>query len=355
MRVLLAGNHLSAHGCSRAPIEDLSDRLSGRGYTCLRVSSFLNGAVRGAHLAGTAVLRYAAYDVAVVDLYSGRAFHWGDMLSRIFRSLGKPFVVALHGGDLPSYATARPDAVRRCLARASAVVAPSGYLIDSMRRYRSDIRYIPNPVDIEQLPYRHRESAAPRLVWVRAFHRIYNPVLAPRMMRELLKRFPGATLTMLGRDKGDGSYQETVEEARRLNVGDRIVFAGPQPHKEVGKFLDAADIFVSTTNFDNTPVSVLEAMACGSCVVSTAVGGVPWLIENRSNGLLVPPDHPAAMAEAVAAIVEDCGLAARLSSGARATALRSDWSQVLPKWEALFAEIAGEGATRTDMAIAGRL
>jgi glycosyltransferase involved in cell wall biosynthesis len=243
--------------------------------------------------------------------------------------------------------------VRDCLARATAVIAPSAYLIDSMRPYCRHIRHIPNPIDLNQLPYTPRESAAPRLVWVRAFHRIYNPVLAPRMMKLLVKDFPEATLTMVGGDKGDGSYQETIDEARCLNVSDHILFAGRQKHHRVARFLQEADIFVSTTNYDNTPVSVLEAMGCGLCVVSTAVGGVPWLIEHGFNGLLVPPDDAGAMASALGSILASPALAARLSSGGRKTALRSDWTCVLPQWEKLLAEVAGAPALQKEIAVAG--
>ncbi len=58
---------------------------------------------------------------------------------------------------------------------------------------------------------------------------------------------------------------------------------------EVPAWLAKGDIFLNTTNVDNTPVSVIEAQAAGLCVVSTNVGGIPFLLENGKDALLVPP------------------------------------------------------------------
>ena len=350
MRILLAGNHLSGPGGSRGPIEDLAVRLRERGHSCLCVSPYRNGMARASHLMWTALSRRDDYDAAVVDVYSGRAFLWADALSRILEHLGKPFVLTLHGGSLPEYAAAHPEFVSKCLRRGTAVTAPSPYLCERMRACRPDITLIPNALDIKSLPYRMRSSAGPSLVWVRAFHRIYNPLLAPRVLRELVRHVPDVTLTMVGPDK-DGSLLQTAHEAERLGVLGLIYFTGGLKHAEVQRYLDSSDVFINTTNIDNTPVSVLEAMACGLCVVSTSVGGVPWLIGDGQNGLLVPRDNEVAMAEAVVRVLRDPLLAVRLSVSARSTALQSDWSQVLPKWEELLAGILRERHAHIPLAV----
>lgn len=64
------------------------------------------------------------------------------------------------------------------------------------------------------------------------------------------------------------------------------------------------DILLKATNVENTPISVLEAMACRLCIVSTDVGGIPYLMKNEENALLMPPDDPQAMAGAIHHIAE---------------------------------------------------
>ena len=81
-------------------------------------------------------------------------------------------------------------------------------------------------------------------------------------------------------------------------------------------------------------------MACGLCVVSTDVGGMPDLVDDGENGILVPPADSAAMAEGVRQILADPLLAAKLSGNARRKAESLDWSVLLPRWERLLREAA---------------
>jgi Glycosyltransferase len=92
---------------------------------------------------------------------------------------------------------------------------------------------------------------------------------------------------------------------------------------------------LNTSRVDNTPVSVLEAMACGLCVVSTNVGGISYLLEDGHDALLVPSNDPSAMAAAVHRILVEPSLAKHLSYNARKKSEQFDWSNILPQWEAL--------------------
>ncbi len=128
--------------------------------------------------------------------------------------------------------------------------------------------------------------------------------------------------------------------ATRLGVKDRLRIIKGVPKENVGEVLSEGDIFLNTTNVDNTPVSVMEAMVCGLCIVSTNVGGVPDLVDDGQNGLLVPPADSAAMAAGVLRILDDPTLAARLSGNARLKAELFDWSALLPQWEQLLRRAA---------------
>jgi glycosyltransferase involved in cell wall biosynthesis len=146
---------------------------------------------------------------------------------------------------------------------------------------------------------------------------------------------------MVGPDKRDGSLERTRQKAVEFGVINRISFPGPVPKLDVPLWMNRGDIFVNTANIDNTPTSVLEAMACGLCVVSTNVGGIPYLLDDQSDALIVPPDDAPAMAAAVRRILTEPGLAARLSSNARRKVEQFDWSRILPQWEGLLAELGG--------------
>jgi len=278
------------------------------------------------------VRRRREYNVAHVDVFSGPAFLWGETVCAALRFCGKPYALTLHGGNLPIFASRHAFRVRRLLLSAQTVTTPSPYLREQMRLYRHDLQLLPNAIELSSYPFRARRRVRPTLVWLRAFHEIYNPMLAVDVLRQLQE----AKLTMIGPDKGDGTRQR-VEAAAH---GRQIELAGKVAKAEVPHWLNRGDIFLNTSEIDNTPVSVLEAMACGLCVVSTNVGGLPYLLRDGEDALLVPPGDPEAMAAAVRRLLREPALVERLSRNGRLKAEAHDWSKVLPEWEALFASLA---------------
>jgi glycosyltransferase involved in cell wall biosynthesis len=339
-RVLLIGSFLSAANGSRGVAEEVSIRLREAGWSVLTASNKPGRVHRLADMLQTVYLHRHDYDVAQVEVYSGLAFIWAEVVCASLRRLGKPYILTLHGGRLPEFAARWPGRVRRLLNSAQIVTTPSRFLHEKMNTSRSDLFLLPNAIDLGTYRFRLREGATPRLIWLRAFHEIYNPTLAPKILKLLVEKYPDVHLTMVGPDKGDGSFQRTQEEAVRLGVADRLSLPGGVPKTEVPAWLTMGDIFLNTTNVDNTPVSVIEAMATGLCVVSTNVGGLPDLLEHDRTALLVPPNDAEAMADAVTQILRDPLLAAHLSGGARTWAEAYDWSAVLPLWEMQFTTVA---------------
>ena len=122
-------------------------------------------------------------------------------------------------------------------------------------------------------------------------------------------------------------------------VGEPVLFVGGVANSEVPMWLNRGDIFLNTTHVHNTPVSVIEAMACGLVVISTNVGGLPYLLTDGEDALLVPPDDAEAMAAAVRRVLTEPGLAERLSANARRKAESFDWANVLPMWRKLLGSI----------------
>ena len=283
-------------------------------------------------MVGTVWRERQNYDVAQVDLYSGLAFIWAEAVCSALRLAGKPFIVTLRGGDLPAFSRRWPARARRLLNSADIVTAPSGYLAEEMRAFRRDIVLLPNPVDVASYRYRLRREARPTLVWLRAFHSIYNPTLSLRALSLLVDELPDVSLAMIGPDKGDGTLAEVQRLASELGLSDRVTFKGWVSKGEIPSVMDGGDIFLNTASVDNTPVSVLEAMASGLCVASTNVGGIPYLLENGNDALLVAPNDPQALASAVRNIVVKPGLAEKLSQAGRTKSCEFDWKVILPRW-----------------------
>jgi len=338
--ILIIGNFLSETVIGlRSPSEDLAKELAGAGWRVITASSRNNRLGRVLDMLAITWRRRRDYTLALVDVYSGAAFYWAEGVYMILRMLGKPFILTLHGGNLPDFARRHPRRVRRLLAAAAVVTTPSNYLQKEMKVYGDGLCLLPNPLYLKAYPFRARVRPEPRLVWVRAFHSMYNPQLAPQVIARLSSEFPEIELIMLGPHKGDASLEQTRQVAEAVGVFNHIYFPGVAPKEKVPSWLSHADIFLNTTFVDNTPVSVMEAMACGLCVVSTLVGGIPYLVEHEKDALLVPPNDPEAMAAAVRRILREPGLAERLSRNARKKAEQFDWSLILPQWKKLIASV----------------
>jgi glycosyltransferase involved in cell wall biosynthesis len=349
--VLIVGNFLTREGGTTQVCEELSQKLRRAGHAVTTTSARKRRISRLAEMLYTSWKYRSSYDVAQVAVFSGPSFFWAEAVCNLLTAIRCPYVLTLHGGGLPEFARKNHRRVRRLLDRAAAVTVPSMYLLDKMRGYRSDLILVPNALDIAAYE-RNADSIRPRLAWLRAFHDIYNPMMAPRVLSRLKDEFPSIHLTMIGPDKGNSSRARTLAEARRYGVEAHLEMHSLVPKEKVPSALGTADIFLNTSRIDNTPVTVLEAMAAGLCVVSTDVGGIPYLLEAGREALLVPQDDDAAMAAAVRLLLRDQQFAAKIRTAAYSKLRTFDWNVVLPQWQDLLTSVARRRHQRNGLRLA---
>ena len=130
---------------------------------------------------------------------------------------------------------------------------------------------------------------------------------------QALARVPGVALLV----RGDGPERPALErEAARLGVSDRVRFLGAGTRDDVLMLFRGADAVLVTSAWENLPHTVLEALAVGTPVVATAVGGIPELVEHGRTGLLCPPRDPVALAGIVVELLQDRDRALSLTRAA---------------------------------------
>ncbi|GAH05363.1 unnamed protein product, partial [marine sediment metagenome] len=132
---------------------------------------------------------------------SGKAFLWAEATGLFLRLLKKPYILSLRGGGLLEFAGKYPGRVRRLLSGASAVTTPSRFLYQHMSKFHNDIQYLPNGLELNQYSFRLRTNPLPKLCWLRAYHKIYNPTMAVEAVALLKETFPEILLMMIGPDK----------------------------------------------------------------------------------------------------------------------------------------------------------
>lgn len=337
-KILMVGNYFYSQRYNQNVWHFLAQKIELNGWQVITTSNKVPKLQRILDMLWTIWTRRHEYSVAQVDVFSRDAFLWAELSSFLLVLLKKPIVLTLHGGRLPEFGVDHPKRVSRLMNKATIVVTPSPFIQNEMRAFRQDIRLIENPIDLSAAIFRERTAPKPKLVWLRSFHRVYNPSLIPQILNRLEETFPEIYILMAGPDKRDGSLEEMETQAEQLGVTHRIKVVGSIDHKEICEFLNKGDVFINTSNYDTAPRSILEAMANGLCVVSTNVGGIPWLAKDGVEALLVPPNNPELMADAISRILTDPELAASLSRNARRGVEQSDWSTILPRWESIFLE-----------------
>jgi L-malate glycosyltransferase len=254
------------------------------------------------------------------------------LVSRLY---GRPTVVNYRSGDAPEH-LGKSATARFALKSVQLNVVPSSYLHRVFNSFGIGALVIANVADLRRFRYRVRNPLRPRLLSTRNFDSAYNVACTLRAFAGVQARYPDASLTVVG-----GGPEEQALRALAHDLGLRdVTFAGLVPQAEIHTYYADADIYVQTPSFDNMPGSVIEAFASGLPVVSTAVGGVPAILEHGVHGLLAAHDDDAAIANHVMRLLEDQEYARRLAAAAFATCRAYDWPIIREQWLTVYRSLA---------------
>ena len=225
---------------------------------------------------------------------------------------------------------------RYVLRHTDRLVVPSGYLVDVFHEFGLHAEVIPNIVDLSQFQYRVRRPLRPHLVCTRGFHPYYGIDVLVLAFAEVQKLYPDARLDLIGGGPLETGIRELVKNLRIHNVH----FLGIASRNKIGTFYDAADIFVNASNLDNMPVSVLEAFAAGTPVVTTEPEGMKYIVSDQRTGLLSKPGDAAALATNIVRLLREPDLASYLAENAFEESKRYRWDAVREQWLRTYAELA---------------
>ncbi len=276
-----------------------------------------------------------AHSADVMHVFS--ASYWSFLMGPVAailagRMLGKRLVLNYHSGEAADHLARWGPLVHPWLRLVNQIVVPSEYLRETFARHGYSARVIHNVVDTARFRYRERVPLHPRLLSTRNLEPYYRIDITLRAFALLKQQYPEASLTIAG-------YGSLEVELRRLAASlgaDGVRFVGRVEHAEVPRLYDEADIFVNSSTVDNQPLSVLEAFAAGLPVVSTGTGDIRNMLREGENGVLIPPEDPAAMAAAIAALVREPGRAVMLACRARQELEKHTWARVCDEWAAVY-------------------
>jgi L-malate glycosyltransferase len=244
-----------------------------------------------------------------------------------------PVVVNYRGGEAAEFLRGSARVVRVSLLRAARLIVPSGFLQQVFGHHGMAAEIVPNIVDLARFHPAEGPPASPRLLVARNLEAIYDNETALRAFALVLQQHADARLTVAG----TGPLAEPLRRlAASLGVAGSVHFAGRVERDAMAGLLRESSVALNPSLVDNTPNSVLEALASGVPVVSTQVGGVPFIVEDGRTALLVPPQDPQAMAAAVLRLLADPGLHQRLAAAGLVQVQQFTWGRVAPRLAAVY-------------------
>jgi glycosyltransferase involved in cell wall biosynthesis len=299
----------------------------------------------------------ARVDVFHVMANSGWSWHlFAAPAIWVGRLRGCPVVVNYRGGEAATFLAKSLASIRPSLNRADAVIVPSGFLEAVFGRHGFKTRIVPNIINLERFSASGSTDGAasatgqasparlaPRMLVARNLEPIYDNATALQALAIVIKSAPDARLVIAG----SGPLRSALEQlAAELGITHAVTFTGRVDNVAMADLYRNANVMINPSLVDNMPNSVLESLASGVPVVSTNVGGVPYLVEDGKTALLIPPQAPQAMADAILRLTNEPGLAAGLTAAGLQYVQQYSWQNVRPRLLGVYQSVLRTGTAK---------
>lgn len=323
MKILLVCNYRPGVGGISGQVEELQKHLRKDGHD-VDIFSTKGSAMKRLFMPLKLKSIACSYDVLHVHCCSGWGFLPAIVAVYASRKAHKRVVLTYHGGGAEGFFAKWTRLVKCVLSQTDCNIVLSGFTEGVFHCHGLPCTVIPNIVDIDATHFRQRETIAPRYICTRAHEELYNIPCILRAFRTVQATINDARLTLVG----DGSlHADLVRMADDIGLRN-VTFTGRVDNSEIFRQLENSDVLLSAPKVDNMPVSLLEAMNAGLLVISSNVGGVPYMIKNGRDGLLFESDNDAELAQKMLWAVENPTMALDVIMQARHTVERYRWESI---------------------------
>lgn len=337
-KILITGLFISpqnVHSIYRTAADQLAEVLIENEFKIIKTSTVVNKYWRALDILSTILFNYWTYNIAIVPYYaSANAYIIENWSTKLLKLLGKKIILVVHGGGLPSRLAKNSAKYLAVLNRADQVICPSPYLQFEINKYGLKSMVIENVLKLSDYQFHLKNKFRPNIFWMRTFEDIYHPLMTVQVFAKVKTVFPEAKMIMAGGDAG--MLAQTKDAAKAMGVFESINFPGYISNEQKNLLATEYDIYICTNKIDNAPVTLVEMMTLGLPIVSVNSGGIPFMIENKLNGLLVEFDDASAMADAITEIIKNPLLGKLLVQNGLVTAKKYGAETVLNKWTTLF-------------------
>lgn len=239
---------------------------------------------------------------------------------------------------------------KKIIKKADQITVISNYLKDYAKKFNKNVKItiIPNGVDLDNFSKEYSYGELSELadyLGVKPGEKVIVSVsrLVPKngvdvligAFAEICKpKIINCKLLLVG----DGPEGESLKfKAKSLKLGDRVIFAGSVSHDELPKYLKISDVFVRPSRSEGLGSAFLEAMAAGTPVIGTKIGGIPDFLKNNETGLFAEIDNPENLAEKINLILTDKELHEKIIKNAQDLVVQKyDWNKIAIQFKELY-------------------
>jgi len=241
------------------------------------------------------------------------------------RLMKKKIILNYRGGEAGEFLEKWGFIAVPLIKAASVIAVPSLFLKEIIEKATGEsVMILPNLIDMDIFTYRERAELKPVIIVARQLEPRYNIECALRAFHIIKNKYPESQLMIAGAGSEENRLKRLQQEMGLKDVN----FLGALSHAELSSIYERCDIMINTTNADNFPGSILEAFACGIPVVTTRVGGIPYMVTQGETGLMVDADDHEGIARGVLTLLQNSDIARAFSINGRSVADEYRWEKI---------------------------
>jgi len=318
-------------------------RMGSRGFTVYVIKT-LPPPLSGITFFLGGVIRYRALKISAQVVHVHFASIQSMLIACLVRLIANtPYVVSCHGSDIRQKKSGFARLLQKVLLlNASHITSVSkemeGILIERYGVPKKRVTTIPNCYDeitVEKFK-KMSEQISEYLVFVGSLRTEKDPLTLLKSVKKVMDKEKDVVLYVIG----DGPLRYHLEKfCRKNSLTNTVLFLGFLPHETVLRLVAKSKIFVMSSVEEGLPTALIEAMAIGKPVVTTAVGGITEVVKDGINGIIIPPKSPELLAKALERLLNDSDLRRKLGRVAAESVKDHALSKTTEKYEAIYHEV----------------
>jgi glycosyltransferase involved in cell wall biosynthesis len=244
----------------------------------------------------------------------------------------KPMVMNYHGGHAEAFFSKSWSTVGPSVRKCNVVIVPSPYLQRIFNKFNVATTVVPNALDHHKFYAKEPQRTLPsnktfpfKLIVTRNLESIYDIATAIKGFALLKQQYPNITLEIAGSGPEEAALKSLCTE---LVVTEAVTFLGRLNSDQMSQLYRSADLVLNPSRVDNSPISIVEALASGTPVISTDVGGIPDLVIDGVEAILIPAGEPEIFCHHASVLLSDIDCRQQLINNGLAKAANFAWPAV---------------------------